>query len=150
VTMIRIIFITTFVSIFGLCGLTDAEMYQWTDENGVIHFSNDNVVYKAQGVTRTGEILGSPNQSEQKSSKENDDESEENDSETRGPEYNPSKTIIINGPSAQERRETEERDREKHEIYMEREKQKLECDRVKTEAIEQKADQDRRRNLIHR
>ena len=41
--MKRIFFITAFLSIIGLSGLSYAEIYQWTDENGAVHFSDSPV-----------------------------------------------------------------------------------------------------------
>lgn len=38
--MKRSFVLTVFLIMIGLCGLTYAEMYQWTDKDGVMHFSN--------------------------------------------------------------------------------------------------------------
>jgi hypothetical protein len=58
--MKRIFFLTVFISIFGLSGLSHTEIYQWIDKDGVMHFSNSPPdVNGADAVTQTNEIESS-------------------------------------------------------------------------------------------
>jgi hypothetical protein len=69
--MKRIFILTVLISLFGLSGLSHAEMYQWVDKEGVMHFSNSPPdVIGAEGVTQTGEIESSYEYDETKAAQE--------------------------------------------------------------------------------
>lgn len=69
--MKRLFILTLLISIFGLSGLSHAEMYQWEDKDGVMHFSNSPPDFDdAEGVTKTGEIKSSYEYDETKAAQE--------------------------------------------------------------------------------
>lgn len=58
--MKQIFILTAILSIISLTGISHAEMYQWTDENGAVHFSDSPVDLKEKGEVEVKSVIESP------------------------------------------------------------------------------------------